>query len=641
MKRAWIIAFIMLLAGTIHAQSYSTKSKKAIKYFDRAVVLYQENNPEGAEEDLLKSIAVDDRFLEAYGLLAQISYESGRIEEAISYYSTTLEIDPEGNPDGYRLLAGLVLRTGDYDRSLLLLEKFLEFPPEKVNKRESALSMKTNCLFAIEAINKPVPFEPENLGDSVNSELNEYWPCLSVDEEQLMFTVMLPVNPILEDSPLHEDFYISKRSEGHWGGRENAGSPLNTSNNEGAHSLTADGRMLFFTACNRREGMGQCDIYTSILENGSWTRPVNLGSPVNSAYSEKHPTISADGRVLYFTSSRPGGKGSYDIWKSHWNGQSWSVPENLGDSVNTPGIEQSPFLHPDQRSLYFSSTGWTGMGQGDLFFSRKSTGDVWSEPLNLGYPINTFNDEIGLSVNARGNRAYFASDREGKNNTDIYTFELPIELRPVQVSYLKGRVYDSKSMKGVSALIQLIDLETEEVVIETPSFPPEGDYLVTLPTDRDYALNVAAEGYLFYSDHFAFRGEYSQWEPFQRDIALERIMVGSSVVLNNIFFESDSHLLLAGSMAELNSVLIFMQENPGIAVEIAGHTDSTGSAEHNQVLSGKRAEAVVDFLSSGGIAADRLHAEGYGDRNAVGDNASEEGRAMNRRTELTIIEVGR
>ena len=641
MKRTWIIVFIMLLAGTIHAQSYSTKSKKAIKYFDRAVILYQENDPEGAEEELLKSVAVDDNFLEAYGLLAQISYESGRIEEAISYYSTTLEIDPEGNPDGYRLLAGLVLRTGDYDRSLLLLEKFLEFPPEKVNKRESALSMKTSCLFAIDAINKPVPFEPENLGDSVNSDLNEYWPCLSVDEQQLMFTVMLPVNPILEDSPLHEDFYLSKRREGHWGSRENTGPPLNTRDNEGAHSLTADGRMLFFTACNRRDGMGLCDIYTSILDKGSWSKPVNLGSPVNSRYSEKHPTISADGRVLYFTSSRPGGKGSYDIWRSSWDGQNWSEPENLGDSVNTPGIEQSPFLHPDQRSLYFSSTGWPGMGQGDLFFSRKSTGDLWSEPINLGYPINTFNDEIGLSVNARGNRAYFASDREGKNNTDIYTFELPIELRPIQVSYLTGRVYDSRSMKGVSALIQLIDLETEEVVIETPSFPPDGDYLVTLPTDRDYALNVAAEGYLFYSDHFAFRGEYSQWDPFRRDIALERILVGSSVVLNNIFFESDSHLLLPGSMAELNRVLIFMQENPGIAVEIAGHTDSTGSEEHNQVLSGKRAEAVVEYLTSGGIAPDRLHAEGYGDRKPVGDNASEEGRAMNRRTELTIIEIGR
>lgn len=639
MKRAWLIFSLLLIAGTIYAQGYSTKSKKAIKLFDQAVEFYQQNDPASAEAELKKAIAKDEQFLEAYGLLSQICYESKRMEEAIGYYSTTLEIDPEGNPDGYRLLAGLVLRTGDYDRTLELLEHFFSFPPEEVKNREAARSMQASCLFAIKAIKNPVPFEPENLGDSINSELNEYWPYLSVDEKQLMFTVMLPLNSDVKGSPLQEDFYFSKRSGEHWSKRENAGSPLNTLDNEGAHSVTADGRMLFFTACNRRDGMGQCDIYTSILENGSWSKPVNLGSPVNSRYSEKHPSISADGRVLYFTSSRPGGKGSYDIWSSYWNGTTWSVPENLGDSVNTPGFEQSPFLHPDQRSLYFSSTAWLGMGQGDLFLTRRSGVDEWSKPVNLGYPINTFNDEIGLSVNARGNRAYFASDRVGKNNTDIFTFELPMDLRPVLVSYLSGRVYDSRNMKGVSALIQLIDLETEEVVVESPSFPTEGDYMVTLPTDRDYALNVAAEGYLFFSDHFSFRGEHSHKDPFRRDIALERMEVGSSVVLNNIFFESDSHLLLPGSMAELNRVLVFMEENPDLSVEIAGHTDNTGSEQHNQDLSGKRAEAVVEYLFSNGIDAKRLISVGYGDRKPVETNDSEEGRAMNRRTELTIIKI--
>ncbi len=638
-KQVLVIVALLLLAGMIQAQSYSTNSKKAIKQFDLAVESYQQKDLPGAEVALKKALAKDDRFLEAYGLLAQISFELGQIEEAIGYYSTTLEIDPEGNPDGYRLLAGLVLRTGDYNRCLDLLEKFLVFPPEEVNKRESALSMKASCLFALDAIENPVPFEPENLGDSVNSELNEYWPSLSVDEQQLMFTVMLPQDSDLKATSLQEDFYLSKRSGNHWTKRVNAGSPLNTMDNEGAHSVTADGRMLFFTACNRRDGMGQCDIYTSILENGNWSKPVNLGPPVNSRYSDKHPTVSADGRVIYFTSSRPGGKGSYDIWKSEWKGDSWSAPVNLGDSVNTIGIEQSPFLHPDQQSLYFSSTGWQGMGQGDLFFTRRSPEEGWSKPVNLGYPINTYSDEIGLSVNARGNRAYFASDRVGKNNTDIFTFELPMEVRPVLVSYLTGRVYDKRNMKGVSALVQLIDLETEEVVVESPSFPTEGDYLVTLPTDRDYALNVAADGYLFYSAHFAFRGEHSHKDPFRRDIPLERVEVGSSVVLNNIFFDSDSHVLLTGSMAELNRVFIFMEENPDLAVEIAGHTDSTGSAKHNQDLSQKRAEAVVEYLFSKGIETDRLISTGYGDRKPVGSNDIEEGRAINRRTELTIIEI--
>ncbi len=638
-KQVLVIVALLLLAGMIQAQSYSTNSKKAIKQFDLAVESYQQKDLPGAEAALKKALAKDDRFLEAYGLLAQISFELGQIEEAIGYYSTTLEIDPEGNPDGYRLLAGLVLRTGDYNRCLDLLEKFLVFPPEEVNKRESALSMKASCLFALDAIENPVPFEPENLGDSVNSELNEYWPSLSVDEQQLMFTVMLPQDSDLKATSLQEDFYLSKRSGNHWTKRVNAGSPLNTMDNEGAHSVTADGRMLFFTACNRRDGMGQCDIYTSILENGNWSKPVNLGPPVNSRYSDKHPTVSADGRVIYFTSSRPGGKGSYDIWKSEWKGDSWSAPVNLGDSVNTIGIEQSPFLHPDQQSLYFSSTGWQGMGQGDLFLTRRSPEEEWSKPVNLGYPINTYSDEIGLSVNARGNRAYFASDRVEKNNTDIFTFELPMEVRPVLVSYLTGRVYDKRNMKGVSALVQLIDLETEEVVVESPSFLTEGDYLVTLPTDRDYALNVAADGYLFYSAHFAFRGEHSHKDPFRRDIPLERVEVGSSVVLNNIFFDSDSHVLLTGSMAELNRVFIFMEENPDLAVEIAGHTDSTGSAKHNQDLSQKRAEAVVEYLFSKGIETDRLISTGYGDRKPVGSNDIEEGRAINRRTELTIIEI--
>ncbi|MFO7670689.1 MAG: OmpA family protein [Bacteroidales bacterium] len=638
MKRARVIFIILLTTGIIQGQSYDSNSKKAIKQFEEAVELYKGGDLLNAEAALEKAIKVDDRFTEAYGLLSQICYESGRVDEAIEYYSRTIEIDPEGNPDGYRLLGGLVLRTGDYQRALELLDKFLSFPLEDVSNRELALSMKASCLFALEAMNNPVPFEPENLGDSVNSELNEYWPCLSVDEQQLMFTVMLPIQSGLDSPSLQEDFYLSKRSGNHWTQRENAGPPLNTPDNEGAHSVTADGRMLFFTACNRRDGMGQCDIYVTHLENGNWIRPVNLGSPVNSRYSEKHPSVSADGRMLYFTSNRPGGKGSFDIWRSQWNGTGWSIPENL-DSVNTSGIEQSPFLHPDQRSLYFSSAGWPGMGQGDLFMTRRRGKDDWSQPLNLGYPINTYSDEIGLSINARGDRAYFASDREGRNNTDIFTFELPVEIRPVMVSYLTGRVYDSGNMKGVRALIQLIDLETEEVVVESPSFPTEGDYLVTLPTDRDYALNVSAEGYLFFSDHFAFRGEHSQWDPLRRDIPLERVVVGSSVVLNNIFFDSDSHQLLPGSLAELNRMIIFMKENPGVSVEIAGHTDSTGSVAHNQELSSKRAKEVVEYLREKGIETGRLFSAGYGDRKPVAPNDTDQGRALNRRTELTIIEI--
>jgi outer membrane protein OmpA-like peptidoglycan-associated protein len=632
---------LLFLSGNLHAQNYHSGSRKAVKRFEDAITHYQESDYQGAEQLLLRAIQADDEFIDAYQLLSQIYYDSGRTGEAISAYARTLEIDPEWNPDAYRILAGLTIQIGEYARTLELLEKFLAYPPEQVNLRQAGVSLREKCLFALEAMEHPVPFHPENLGDSVNSELNEYWPSLSVDEQLLMFTVMLPVNPEYGLAPLHmqEDFFYSRRLDDTWSKRVNAGAPLNTPDNEGAHTMTADGRILYFTACNRRDGKGQCDIYRSLWQDGRWSVPQNLGDPVNTVYSEKHPTISADGRTLLFTSNRPGGLGSYDIWMSVRSGNRWSQPVNLGDSVNTAGLEQSPFLHPDQRSLYFSSTGWPGMGQGDLFFSRLGQGGNWSRPVNLGYPINTYNDEIGLTVNALGNRAYFASDRESGTDTDIYSFELPSEVRPVLVSYLTGRVFDSRNMKGLGAVIQLIDLETEKVVMETASEEGEGGYLVPLPTDRDYALNVSAEGYLFYSGHFSFRGEHPREQPFRMDISLERIVIGSSVVLNNIFFDTDSYRLLPASMAELNKVVGFLRDNPQLAVEIGGHTDNTGTPDYNQELSEKRAAAVVDYLTAEGIAPERLNPEGYGEREPVADNGTEEGRALNRRTELKITRV--
>jgi outer membrane protein OmpA-like peptidoglycan-associated protein len=324
---------------------------------------------------------------------------------------------------------------------------------------------------------------------------------------------------------------------------------------------------------------------------------------------------------------------------SERKGEEWGPPVNLGDSLNTPGLEQSPFIHPDQQSLYFSSNGWPGMGQGDLFLSRYDRTLGWSEPENLGYPINTFHDEIGLSVNARGNRAYFASDRGEGTDTDIFSFEMPENLRPIPVSYMKGRVFDSRTWKGLKAVIQLIDLESGETVMELESHSGEGDYLISLPTDRDYALNVSAPGYLFYSEHFAFLGQHSQAEPQQRDVPLDKVDVGSVVILHNVFFATASAKLEPESRAELNRVKVFLDNNPDIRVEISGHTDNVGSPEDNQVLSEQRAESVVLYLKDLGIAEKRMQSAGYGETQAVDDNSSEEGRARNRRTELKIVRI--
>ncbi len=641
LRKAIGLILLLVLTTGLMGQYYSSDSKKAIKRFKEARTCLEQLDNACVEESLLKAIKADNQFIEAYQMLAQLCYEQGRLNEAISYYARTLEIDPEGNPEGYRLLAGLKLMAGEYAGALQLAERYLAFPPEKVKNSSRGAIIRESCLFALEAIKHPVPFHPENLGPAVNSEYSEYWPSLSVEEKMLMYTVMLPVANQTGEDPLrlHEDFFYSTWSEGSWESRKNAGVPLNTPDNEGAQSLTADGRTLWYTACNRRSGQGMCDLYYSIWEGDKWSSPKNAGSPVNSRYSEKHPAISADGRTLYFTSNRPGGLGSYDIWMSERTGNTWSDPVNLGDTVNTSGLEQSPFIHPDQQTLYFSSTGWPGMGQGDLFLTRLTRDAGWTIPENLGYPINTHDDDIGLSLNARGDRAYFASNRATGMDTDIYSFEMPVELRPVPVSYMTGRVHDSRNMRGIKAVLQLIDLETEEAVMELESQPGEGDYLLSLPTDRDYALNVSADGYLFYSDHFTFTGLHSQTKPLRRDVPLEKVRVGSVVVLQNVFYATGSYELEPASRVELSRVYDFLLLNPAVGVEISGHTDNTGSPELNQSLSEQRAKSVVDYLVNMGIETKRLKAAGYGETQAVADNQSEEGRAMNRRTELKILAI--
>jgi outer membrane protein OmpA-like peptidoglycan-associated protein/tetratricopeptide (TPR) repeat protein len=636
----WLIILISLAQGLL-GQHYSSDSKRAVRRFEEARRCFESRDDACVEASLLKAIAADDRFIEAYQMLAQVCLDQGRIEEAIAFYATTLEIDPEGNPEGFRLLAGLKLRTGDYKGALQLVETYLAFPPDKTRNRKAGDSIRKNCIFAITAIENPVPFEPENLGNEVNSVYSEYWPSLTVDEQMLMFTVMLNGETNAGEYPLHmqEDFFYSRRVDGSWTPRKNAGAPLNTTDNEGAQSMTADGKTLWFTACNRASGQGLCDIYYSTLVDGRWSSPLNAGNPINSPYSDKHPAISADGRILYFTSNRPGGYGSYDIWMSVKSGGTWCEPVNLGDSVNTAGVEQSPFIHPDQQSLYFSSDGWPGMGQGDLFLTRWKGTSGWTTPENLGYPINTYDDDIGLSLNARGNRAYFASNRREGTDTDIYSFEMPEAVRPVPVSYMEGRVYDARNMKGIKAVLQLIDLENSEVVMELESHPGEGDYLISLPTDRDYALNVSADGYLFYSDHFTFAGIHSQAEPLRRDVPLKPVTVGSVVVLQNIFYPTDSFQLEPESRAELNRMYDFLILNPAIRVEISGHTDNTGSPDHNQELSEQRALSVVEYLVNRGIERNRLNAAGYGEMKPVADNETEEGRVLNRRTELKIVTI--
>ncbi len=368
-----------------------------------------------------------------------------------------------------------------------------------------------------------------------------------------------------------------------------------------------------------------------------WIEPENIGQPVSSKFWESQPSLSADGMSLYFVSNRDN---NYDIWVTQLNQYGdWGKPQKLNNNINTSGYEGSVFIHPDNQTLYFSSDGLIGMGGLDIFMSRKdSTGD-WGKAINLGYPINTHKDENSIVISAEGELAMFASDRaDGFGGLDIYEFELYEDARPQYVTYMKGKVFDIETKKKLGARFELIDLKTSEVAIKSKANTGSGEFIVCLPTDREYALNVSYDGYLFYSENFNLEGVFSNTEPFLMDIPLKPIKPGESVVMKNVFFEHDKYLLLDESKVELGKLITFLEQNPEVKIEIGGHTDNVGDIAYNLELSQKRAKAVNDYLVEQGVDQVRLLYKGYGESQAVDSNETEKGRANNRRTEVRILD---
>lgn len=649
MKR--VILVVLLVCFTGHQLSYaqtnlSSKSKKATRLYEEAMKSYNLRYYDAAVEQLREALIEDNKFIEASLLLAEVYMDMRHFDASVEMYKKSISINPDFFPGAYLNLGELTFLNGRYEEAKSYYNKYLTYNAISEKSRRFALVGISNCDFAQWSLKHPVPFKPVNMGSAINNELDQYWPSISVDEQTFVFTLLMPKGNNGETQEkeqnvmtMQEDFYISVNSKNGWTNAQNAGIPLNTPDNEGAQTLSADGKEMYFTACNRKSGLGLCDIYYSYWNGKIWVTPKNLGAPVNSRYKETQPSFSPDGRTLYFASNRPGGKGGLDIWESTLQDDgTWSEPVNLGDSINTAGEEQSPFIHPDNESLYFSSTGHPGMGRFDLFLSRKKADGTWSAPKNLGYPINTNFNEEGLIVNSRGTTAYYSSTREGGyGGRDIYQFELPAEARPRPVSYMKGTVYDIETKKPLKARFELIDLKTAKVFIQSSSDPSDGTFLISIPAGRDYALNASTPGYLFFSENFTMtHADYAK--PYLMDVPLSPIKQGEKSVLRNIFFDTDKFTLKPESKVELGKLLKLLRENGTIKIQISGHTDNVGTPEHNRVLSENRAKTVVSYLVENGINISRLSAKGYGESQPVASNDTEEGRAQNRRTEFMVTE---
>ena len=629
----FFLSFLFTVSST-YAQYNSAKiSKKAVEAYTRALEAAQAGDFKQAISTLQEAIRREPGYVEAYLSLAGVYGEMKDYPQSTATYEKAFALDSAYTYE-YRLPYSINLAgQGKFQEALDVINRLLDKPGIGPNTRKAAEHRRRTYQFAVDYArvyaNKNYVFAPMNLGDGVNSAESEYFPTIPVQGNELVFTRRL--------NNFNEDFFSSKKEGNGWGKAEPLPGNINTPQNEGAQTISQDGKWLIFTGCNRPDGLGSCDLYMSYLTPNGWSEAVNLGSKVNSDQWESQPCLSPDKRDLYFVSRRPGGYGGSDIYVSHLqpNGR-WSEPENMGPGINTPGDESSPFIHADNQTFYFTSNGWPGYGEEDIYIVRKGPNGAWSQPQNLGYPINTINHEGTLFIAADGKTAYYSSDRsDSRGGLDIYSFELRQDVRPYKTLWVKGTVSDKNTSKGLFSVVELIDLNSRQLISKVQT-DEAGHYLITLPVGKDYAFNVNKKGYLFYSDNFPLKDKAPD-STYEKNIALQPLEVNAAVVLKNIFFDFNKYDIKPESEVELDRIAQLLTENPTVQIQIAGYTDNVGNTADNIKLSENRAKAVVTYLISKGIDTKRLSYKGYGEAQPIADNKTEEGRAQNRRTELKVI----
>lgn len=643
MKHLFLIGtFIFTAVVGISAQDYLTADQvggKVKKMYEQALDYNRAGQYQDALKALDQALEKTPEFIDAVLLRADLLLLLSRPAEAEKGFQEALRLAPQYNRLAYKLLGQAQMEQAKYAEAAVNFEEYLRTARLGEKDRLDVDRLLVNARFAAEAIAHPVPFQPESLGDSINTPLPEYLPSLTADEQFLVYTTRVDNR--------QEDLFVSEKKNGVW----TKGRPLeslNTAFNESRPSISADGKLMVFVRDDRR---GNFDLYYSEKGSLGWSEPKPIGPPVNTGAWESQPSLSADGRELYFAGDRPGGQGGLDIWVSRRRQDgSWGNPQNLGPTINTSQNEQAPFIHADGQTLYFMSKGHPGMGQYDLFLSRRQADESWGQPVNLGYPINTAGNEGALIVSLDGKTAYFDSDKLGPGgkfqdigNADIFQFDLHPEIRPLPVTYVKAVVTDAETDQRLDAGVDFIELKTGSVFASSLT-GSSGEFLVCLPAGRDYALHVSKKGYLFHSENFALADSSSLDKPYLMRIALspippesekpDRPLESKPVVLRNVFFETGSAALLPESIGELNHLKELLENHPSLRIRINGHTDDVGSEADNLTLSENRARAVYDWLVAQGIPADRLGFKGFGESSPIDSNDTEEGRRNNRRVEF-------
>ncbi len=628
---------LFLYASQVYAQKYEPEKikPKAVKLYDLAIEKMRDQAFEEAIPILQKTIAADTNYVDAILSLAGVYGQLKKHDSSVIHYEWAKRKDTLYFQQYHLPYSINLAGCGRLQEALDAVNYFLTVP--KISERSVlAGNFRKRCFqfavnYAKTHTDTSYVFAPMNLGDSVNSEKSEYYPSVTIDDSLLVFTK--------RGEGHREDFMESKLLPNKQYGKATLiNGDINIETSKGALTVSADGEWLIFAGdFGRIKGFGNFDLYISYYTPNGWSEPENLGPNINTEFWESSPSLSPDKRVLYFSSNRNGGVGGKDLYMSirQPNGK-FGEAINMGDSINTVGDELAPYIHADNQTLYFTSDGLQGYGGTDLFVMHKQPDGQWGKPENLGYPINTIDDEGSFAVSADGSTAYYASDRtDSRGGLDLYKFTLRNDIRPFKTLYVKGKVFDKKTNRGLPSTVELIDNTTNKALMKIQT-DEVGEYFITLPLGKDYTFTVNRKGYLFYTEQYELKNKEAD-SVYKKDIPLSPVELNASVVMKNIQFETNAFKLLPVSLIELDKLLQVLMENPSLKVEISGHTDNVGKPEDNIKLSTNRAKAVVDYLSSKGIALNRLTYKGYGSSKPIADNSTEKGRAKNRRTEFMIV----
>lgn len=653
---------VYLLEHRYYPVSHRDYQKSGLKNFRDALTPLteaQKFNPKNADLNYM------------LGFIWFVSEPSSK--EALMYFEAADQCNVETHPELWYWLGWTYHLNSRWDEATKQYQRYLAFVQLKAKSNFAAVE-DVNKKIAECAVGKQFSATPErvfvdNLGPNINSAFPEYGPSITTDEETIFFTARrqnsIGGKKTEYDNGYYEDVYSSYKAAGKWQAAKQLSKNVNTETHDAAAGLSPDGSKLYIY---RNSGQDGGDLYESVLFGTDWEVPVHMNKNINTKFHESTVSLSFDGRKLFFISDKISGIGDRDIYYSDLDIKGeWSVARNIGMDLNTKYSEEAVFMHPDGVTLYFSSKGHNTMGGYDIFKTKFVNGK-WEKPTNLGYPINGPDDDVFFVVSGSGNRAYFASSKQGGyGETDLYkiTFlgpekspmlntqdqllamsaspvnnlkiENAVEVKTAKLTLLKGHVRDGKSGSALEASIDLIDNDKNVIIATFKSNSSTGRYLVTLPSGKNYGIAVKKDNYLFHSENFNLP-EDADFQEFNLDIALKKIEVGSTIVLRNIFFDSDKAVIRNESTNELERLVKLLKENPAIKIELGSHTDADGSTDYNEKLSNSRSASVVEYLISKGIPAGRLVAKGYGESKPIGSNDTKEGKQKNRRTEFKILD---